>query len=503
MVDPVTLAVARRQLTRGYEGVAWLGDSLTANGSTPTSIVFTLDAGVSASATSVSLTNPYSIYPSPATPAAGTLLVFEPGTAREEHAVIPSGGVSGTGPYTVTVPALTYAHAAGSAVRTEARQWGALSVPMWTHLLSSGRLRFGGVFAHGGYTAAQMQTVYLPQVIAAKPAVCVICVGTNTTPTLTDIPTYIVPTWRALLAAGILPIIQTLPPKNTLVGANAYVATRFNARLIHEARKLGLPVYDVYAQLVDTGVGIAGSGGYLTTYNSDDTHPSEVGARVWAQGLVTLVNGIGLLRPVDPYVHSANTNTGDSTAYPGLASNSVMLTDTNSDGIPDNWAKSAGNAGDTCALSMVAGITGQAMTITRQVAGTTTAVYVSNSFTLTAGHRYRFTCKVQTSGVDAAYAAQISTTGGAGGNTTTTLTGWGVRLTNVAADHDVLFSIKTWKRDVAAVTTMVGDFVCPAGLSSTTTQVRVELGGSASTPAYSVTIGQPTIVDLTGIGATS
>lgn len=480
--------------------VDWLGDSLTANGSNQTSIVGTITA-TSAGATSVTFTNAYPAYPSQGTPAAGDVYVIDAGLATEERFVIPTSGVSGSAPtWTITTPALTYAHAAGAQMRGDNRQFGSLSVPIWTALLSGNRLRCGGIFAHGSYTAAQIQTVYLPQILAQAdlPGVVVVNVGRNDVFSSGALTTY-GQILDSLLSAGILPVVTSAPPANAL---SFYVPPKWNAQLHRECAKRGVPFIDIYSALVDDGTGSQGAGYYKSTYNSDNTHPSEIGAKAWAQAIVTAISSTGWFPFYsDTFAPAHNVYNGDTASYPMSSANAVMVLDSNSDGVPDTWTKTGGNAGDTLSLVTEPGVPGKMLSITRVAAGTSDVFVQSNSFTIVPGHKYRFFLRIKTSGVDSAYANQISTSGtGSAQTTSSAFQGFDVRLTNSPALGDwALFGLRTWKRDIP-LTVFSRDFHVPAGLTSNTTVCLIQLRGSASSTAYTVEV-QPFLVDLTAAGA--
>lgn len=482
---------------RGATKVAWLGDSLTANGSSPTSIGMTLNAGVAAGATQIVCTSVSASYPSATAPVAGNVLVLDRGGTNEEWVVV--SGVSGAGPYTITVPALVNAHAAGATVRTEARLWTAQSVPMWAAILSSSRVRFGGVFAHGSYTTQEVKDVYLPQILALDPlpGAVVVNLATNDVydPAVLPIYTSILDT---LIHRGILPVVVNNPPRNTMTQALSSTITKWNHALARECLERGVPYIDIYRAMTNDGSGTGNAGGYKTTYNVDDVHPSEIGAKAWAQAIVDAVSATWPFY-ADPLAPAHNTYGGDLLAYPSNPNNAVLLTDTNADGIPDGWTKLTGNAGDTVALVSESGVPGKMFSITRAAAGATDAAFVVNTFTLVPGHKYRVFLRLKTTGVDAAYENQRVTSGAGGGNTTSNFLGFDVRLTTAVADTDALFTIWTWRRDIP-LTLLVAEFVAPKGLSSNSVQWRVNLRGSAASPAYTVEV-QPWIVDLTSAGA--
>jgi hypothetical protein len=292
-------------------------------------------------------------------------------------------------------------------------------------------------------------------------------------------------------------VVVGAPPDNAL-GVTAPAVWNLQVAALCHAR--GIPFVDVYSTLTDDGSGISGAGRYKTTLNVDNTHPSEIGAKAWAQAIV---NAIASWSPfyADPLAAAHNSYSSDATgSFPLNASNAVLLTDTNADGIPDNWTKSQGNAGDTISLVTETGVPGKMLSITRAANGTVDPILLSSSGALVPGHRYRAFLRLKTTGVDAAYLAQIVTTGTGGGNTTSSWAGFDVRLTDSPARAgNALFSLTNWKREVP-LSTFSADFVAPAGLPSNTTVWCIQLRGSAASPAYTVEI-QPWLVDLTTAGA--
>ncbi|MDF2758783.1 MAG: hypothetical protein K0S99_1415 [Thermomicrobiales bacterium] len=282
------------RVTRGNEGIAWIGDSLTASGSTTPGIVLTTSSSVGA--TSITVNHEFPGYPALVAPLAGNVLVIDPGNATEEHVSPPA--VSGRGPYTATVPALTYAHASGAVVRSEPHRWNTEAIPMWVNILSNGRLRHAANWAHGGWTSAQLRAAYASVVIARKPAAYVVAMGTNDYFATSAITNDIVPLWKQLLSAGILPIAQTVPPSSAYTTSSSWHVVDFNARLVYEACKLGIPCHDAYSAVVEPGPGTNGAGGWTLTYNKDGSHHSELGARAWAQSFSLFASAMNGIRDV-------------------------------------------------------------------------------------------------------------------------------------------------------------------------------------------------------------
>lgn len=492
---------------RPANSAAWLGDSLTANGSTNGSntgqYVGTLAADVAAGATSLSALYPYTAaagYPNTNPPGTGAAYVIDPDTEIEEW-FVPSA-ITGTGPYALTVPALTYGHKANAPIRNVARQWQAKSIPMWLSLISGNRVRFGGLYAHGGYTTPQIRSIYVPQIekaVAAGhgPGVVFFCTGTNDNYDLVTALPLALDCIDRLTRIGVQVIVIGVPPSGGSPTASSTVNhVKWNVAMAHACARRGVQFVDVFAALVDDGSGVAGSGSYKTTWNTDNTHPSEIGAKVWAQAIWTAVQQF-FPQYVD-HVAPAINGLSDATFYPSNTNNGVLLTDTNADGIPDGWSKSGGQAGDTYALVTEAGVPGKMMSLTRAANGASDPILTSTSFVMIGGHKYRVYLRIKTSGVSAAYTAAATTTGTGGGSTTTSFQGFDVRLLTSTEQFDCLFSLKTWTQDIG-LTTLTFDFVAPAGLTYSTCNFVFRLRGGATTPAYTVEI-QPQLADLTSIG---
>jgi hypothetical protein len=158
--------------------------------------------------------------------------------------------------------------------------------------------------------------------------------------------------YNDLLAASILPICCTIPP-HTGASANENKArAQLNTWICGYASRKRLPFVDFYSVLADP----ATAGNYLATYSGDGTHPTAAAAKVMGQTLATNLAAI-LPNQSNPLLTMNNGDTGF--AY----TNSLFLTDTNADGIPDNWTLSG--TGATGALASDATIKGNYWTVTR------------------------------------------------------------------------------------------------------------------------------------------
>jgi len=163
----------------------------------------------------------------------------------------------------------------------------------WALLASQARWTIGGVFATGGYTAAQILATHVPAAIAAaKPGdTVVVLAGTNGN-VFTDVQAI----HEALRNAGLHTVAVTIPPSTSSTLSNV---AAFNARLKAYAAAKAIPLVDVHGALVDPA-----TGAYLTAYNGDGVHPNQLGAQLMGQTIATVLNGFHAT-PVPLVEHNA------------------------------------------------------------------------------------------------------------------------------------------------------------------------------------------------------
>ncbi|MCU1659164.1 MAG: hypothetical protein JWO57_3820 [Pseudonocardiales bacterium] len=157
--------------------------------------------------------------------------------------------------------------------------------------LTRGRFRFAGTWATPGFSSAQIMTIHLPSVLAARPAVCVVLAGTNDIGkiALSQTQQNIQQMVTALQKAGTLPILATIPPYNVLTGPRLRQLTAFNVWITRFARQAGLPLVDFHAALIDPATGHyrAGFGN-----PADGVHPTAAGAGAMGRALADVLNAI-------------------------------------------------------------------------------------------------------------------------------------------------------------------------------------------------------------------
>jgi lysophospholipase L1-like esterase len=155
--------------------------------------------------------------------------------------------------------------------------------------LTRGRFRFGGNWATGGFTSRQVREQHLPSAVAARPAVCVVLAGGNDLNRLSQEETQdnLTAMVTALQSAGTLPILVTLPPIVLPDAEHKLRVTGFNIWLRQAARRLGLPLADFHAAVVDPSTGV-----YRTGYTADGVHQTGIGASAMGVELARVLNDI-------------------------------------------------------------------------------------------------------------------------------------------------------------------------------------------------------------------
>jgi lysophospholipase L1-like esterase len=201
----------------------------------------------------------------------------------------------------------------------------------WACLISQAKLQFAGIAATGGFTTAQVRATHLPTVLSLRPGMCVVLAGTNDFGNFSDATLFaawqadMTAMYTALLANGTLPIAATLPATNN-VGGTYTKLTQANVWITRTATRLGIPLVDFY------GATTADNGNYAAGLNSDNVHPSAAGAKVMGTALWTLLQNVV---PQSSVYISQDQPSIDTTR---ILSNELFLTDTNADGVPDNWS---------------------------------------------------------------------------------------------------------------------------------------------------------------------
>lgn len=201
------------------------------------------------------------------------------------------------------------------------------------NLLAGSPLDILGSAATAGYTVDQIRDTHLPTVLAAKPEYCIcFSLGGNNilasgefASSVLTVSKYII---DQLAAAGVTPILATLPPVSSGNVSQNEIA-RYNSWMMNYAHKNGYPILDFYSILVDSATGV-----YKSGFTSDNTHPNSTGAAAMApvvRDLLTKLSITGTRATLASYNGSIT----------GQLSNPLLIRTGGAANTPDGWASSS------------------------------------------------------------------------------------------------------------------------------------------------------------------
>lgn len=352
------------------------------------------------------------------------------------------------------------------------------------------RMRFGGVIGHGGYTQAQIISLYLPTILAMSPApgACVYFDGpfndiaTNVTLAQTKINLQTVIT--ALTTAGIVPILATVP--GHYFTAKHVEMAQWNRYIRRYAAVNGLPLIDLQTAMLDINAA------EITAISADTVHPNTQGHKLIAQQ--ALADGLA-----DLFAPNGGTLTsrwiGDLANMLNDGTNNIGLFnfDTNADGVADGWTLNTGLA-TKCSRVIPAG-PDRLLGYWQQISVVTgdTQVWPIKSLTtgFSAGDVLAISARVQTSNIFASGAAwSVGLVQYFAGGYTYPAPGSG---SAVPAGY-VQSGCVGWLSDVDDGLLYV-EVPVLAGATSTFAQIQLAPGAGAGTGV--LRIGEFTIVNLT------
>lgn len=336
------------------------------------------------------------------------------------------------------------------------------------------RIRYGGYFATGGMTAEDVFGVQLPKVLAMDPlpSACVILAGTNNLGAL-DLGT-LAPLWEdgvaALRAVGIVPIVCTIPPRDTSGGVVA--VSQFNSWITDFAARNGLPLFPVHTALVDPVTGY-----YKSGYSGDGIHFAGASARVVAD--YAAARGMHELFLPNPAYTAKSAADGTN-----LLVNGVFIGDDNADGHANSWT---GTSATNVTRSLVAptaddDLAGNWQQLVRAPGGATQGYLtqvIAASSAWAVGDRLALSGRVQSSGFEGSsstFSVQVGFTGATG-------------------SHN-LEAIYAWKVDLADGT-FYAEGVIPAG---TTAMLFSALSAAPAAGSTTLRLGELTLRNLTQLG---
>lgn len=199
----------------------------------------------------------------------------------------------------------------------------------WSWLLASDRVRPHRPEAVGGFHLADVRDLLVPRLLGRPPLPhwCIVHAGSN------DLagrdPAAMLATAAEicdrLTAAGVAPIVTSLPPQATT--ANLPTLLAFNHGLARLAGERGMPFADLFAAVEDPSTGTFAAG-----CNVDGVHFSALGAARAGRAVADV------LRAVTPPWMPPLPTTGDpATESTLLAPNPLMLRRGERDGLPAGW----------------------------------------------------------------------------------------------------------------------------------------------------------------------
>ncbi|MHC6592443.1 GDSL-type esterase/lipase family protein [Arthrobacter sp. C152] len=331
------------------------------------------------------------------------------------------------------------------------------SYPLYAQMLSGGRVltvRNAGI---SGERSDQILARFDTDITPYKPNAVVILAGRNDIAqgiTLSVYQANVIAMVAKTRAIGATPILGLIPPVNT--GTDKPTTIKWNTWLRYYAAANGIITLDFYTLMVDPA-----AGGYLSTYNTDGTHPSVSGYIAMGQ---LVADKLGPLLPNwTPPLAVDNGDTGQ--LYP---SNPILLTDSNADGVPDGWFAYGGSTGYAHALVTDANVRGKMMQITQSANASLRAL--QRSFT-----GFNVGDKVAVCGV-------MTTDGGVRTQVKATFTGNG----GTASPADITAPITRGF--------FYQEYTVPTG----TTNIMIDLIANAGTGV--VSWGQVTPINLTALG---
>lgn len=231
----------------------------------------------------------------------------------------------------------------------------------WASMQARGGFIIGRVDGRSGATSSDLVSRYMADLLgdpsSIKAGYCCILIGTNDTMTVHQTKENIRRLVELLIAEGIEPILCTITPRSS------YQGEKRSAWIRLYAQQNGLKCVDF---AVDSRLTHNNTGAWLSGYSDDGVHPNHVGAKAMGEVLYEHFRDWGMLRNKPPLV--MRNGDGDSLIS---AVNALLATDTNADGVPDNWTLTgAGATSSLAAMSPPNGL-GNEMTVTRASASTT------------------------------------------------------------------------------------------------------------------------------------
>lgn len=360
-----------------------------------------------------------------------------------------------------------------------------------THALSMGKIVPGGNFGVGGNTIAQM-LARIPDVIASGATACLILGGTNDVAqlateaeVLTNIDRLFNEGHDVLAAAGVQPIVATIPPRGRSTAASTsdqrQRIAKANARIRRYAQQRGYPLVDFHKILVDPATGM-----YLDAANNatdGGVHPNTVYCRKMAEAVVAAVSPMAGAFVADL--------AGWQTDPTNLIPNGLFLGTTstvNGYPMPQGWNGGIGNQRAVTAPQAADNLLGNWFELYKDAtqaaatAGDTTSLsptIAAGASTFAVGDRLRFACRARISNFE----------GGVNSSAGTHLITLNLFMSGANVNRSPLWQ---WTCNIPDAVPSI-EFTVPAGTTAISLQASVYGQGRLA-------IGQVTLRDLTKLG---
>jgi lysophospholipase L1-like esterase len=327
-------------------------------------------------------------------------------------------------------------------------------------LMSNGALRMVRNAGIGGNTTQQMIDRFSADVAAFASDEVWIQAGTNDVGVIT--PAVFSARLGTLIdlaiATGRVVRVFNIPPRNT----NITGAADFRITIPAVCAEKNVAHYDLWSGSVDPD-----TGGFLDGDHTDGTHPSNAG---FQKAVTALMSALSV--PTTPRIELPTVN---STAQGGLMANPLLLTDTNADGVPDEWAKSGSSSSVATLFPSVSGF-GNTHRLSGDLTGSKDlAINVSPYKTVVAGRSYRVRLRMSAQVVNSIWALRIR---------------W---LTSTSVDVSSAYPLNCI---VNAAGEWEGVFVAPPTAARFGVQIRAYAAAGAPAASAEVEIERVSVTDL-------
>jgi lysophospholipase L1-like esterase len=262
--------------------------------------------------------------------------------------------------------------------------------PSYASVLSSQRINYdpARLVSHGGYTSAQLAAL-TAEITGLNPLPHVVHVHAGANDAQETIPlatfqTNMMKIIGDMKAAGIAVIVGGVLP---LAATNARPFVRqYNDWLHYYCATQGLTMIDYYSLFANRTDGSPKA----ALISGDGVHPNAAGLKVMGQAIVDTLTPV--LAPVSAPL------AGDNTDATNMITNALALTDSNSDGVPDNWTPQGTTTGWTFSLVDDGQATGKWIRMVGSGAtaqGTLVPDAITTGFSV--GDTLQLACRVRTS----------------------------------------------------------------------------------------------------------